>query len=98
MTATLTRLLFFSNGDLHAIVSADTDQDLTPHKAPQGGVFIDAAKDSYEKCTSLRDQLALAQPLVAAKDQTIGLAVTAKIQAIDAAAVAVLDVPADILP
>jgi len=101
MAATLTRMLFFGTGDLHAIINASSDQDLAAHKAPQGGVFIDAPKASYDICASFRDQLALAQPLVALKDLNIGLLITAKINAIDAAAQAaanVVDVPLDILP
>lgn len=95
MAATLTRLIFFASGDLHAVVNADSDSELAPHKGPPGSIFVDTPRQSYLKSPTLRDQMALGQPLVAAKDSVIGAAITSKIQAIDAAIAAELQAAAD---
>ena len=98
MPATLTRFIFFPSGDLHAIVNADLDSELQPHTGSVGCLFVDVQRQAYLTCAGLRDQLALALPAVLQKDPQIGALVTAKIQAIDAAA-SVLNVNApDILP
>ena len=86
MAANFTRLLFFGDGALHAIINADFDGEIEPHKAPLGGIFVDVARPSYSACTNLRDTLALALPAVLQKDLQIGGLVSAKIQALDLAA------------
>jgi hypothetical protein len=104
MAATLTRLIFFASGDLHAIVKADFDSELAAHKGPLNSVFADVPRKSYEVARALRDQMALGLPVVAAKDVVVASAISAKIQAIDDAAAlqaaadaALVDSP-DILP
>lgn len=90
MAATLTRLIFFTSGDLHAIVNADNDGELEPHRAPLGGVFVDVPRDAYFTCGNLRDQLTLALPPLVQKDPGIAAIVSAKIEALDAAVAVIL--------
>lgn len=85
MAATLTRLIFFASGELHAIVNADNDSELAPHTGPIGAVYVDVPRKSYVACKTTRDHMALALPLLSIKDVVFASAVTAKIDAIDLA-------------
>lgn len=75
------------------IVHPDKDGQLNdPAFAPNGTIPVDTARASYDACASQRDLLVLSQPLVAAKNAAAGAAITVKIQAIDIAATAALDI------
>lgn len=88
MVATLTRLLFFPAGKLHAIVNATTDQEVATSRAPIGGVVIDVPKISYDACRTEREVLVLTQAALAQISPQAAAGVAATIQAIDDAAAA----------
>jgi hypothetical protein len=89
MTATLSRIVFDSAGNIRMVIHPDHDAQLAdPAFAPCGAVWADVSRANYRACGSRRDLLALAGPAIAAKNAAAGLAVAAQIRAMDAASAA----------
>lgn len=87
MAAIQSKVSFAADGTLCVIVHPTDDSEIsgTKHNQPNMvNVIVDRAL--FQQSGTIRDQMALCQPLVAAINPAVGLAVTSKINAIDAAA------------
>ena len=84
MAATLSRVVFDQAGNVRMVVHPDWDAQLAdPAFAPQGLVWADVPWIECQVCTSQRDLLVLAKPVITAESVAAGLAIAARIQAID---------------
>ena len=89
MTATLSRIVFDSAGNIQMIIHPDHDAQLMDAAfAPRGAVWADVSRADYRVCGSRRDLLALAGPAIATKSAAAGRTIAAQIRAMDAASAA----------
>lgn len=84
MVHSLNRYGFDASGNLLWICKPSYDWELNdPAFAALAVVTGDVPVAAYDACKSDRDHLVLVQPIIAGKSASVGLAIAAKIQAID---------------